>query len=310
MGETTIEGAVRGWRRNGLMQRLAALDEEARRLAASGVVFSRGVERRTFFALGLLASIVLGGAVHFALPRPGQAAGAVFGAPANAVGAIWDRRHQLVLDMPILREDAPVPFPLQVTGLDAVRDARVILQHLPEAVWFSRGERRDEHTWDLARADLDDLQLTLRAGSPEAFEVEIEVVGPDATRLAQSSAYVRLVDRAAPGEASASLATAPAAVARPPAPASKAEATAQDWATQTSTKRFVPREALLARVPVGAEPSPAAPETVARAPLPRPPGMSALGAVSHEPTLEGRWLWWKMPLPALAFFNKEDGARR
>ena len=84
-----------------------------------------------------------------------------------------------------------------VTGLDGLSDAQIVLQHLPEAVWFSRGERRDEHTWDLAGADLEDLQMTLRAGSPEAFSVDIRVVGAKRAILAESSALVRVIDRRA-----------------------------------------------------------------------------------------------------------------
>src|SRR5262249_31912820 len=125
-------------------------------------------------------------------------------------------------------------LPLARHGLDGVRDAHVILQHLPEPVWFSRGERRDEHTWDLASADLEDLQMTLRAGAPAAFGVDIEVVGPNAAPLAQSSAFVRLVDAPAPAARSAALAdTALAASPARPMPERRADVSGLDWSART-----------------------------------------------------------------------------
>ena len=315
MGGTATEDAIGGWRPNGLMQRLAALHVEARPVAG---VFAPGAgtrDMRRFFALGLLAGVVLGGSMLLALPRPTAKAGVV-AAPTSAPVANWQRRHQLVLDVPIVRSDAPAPFPLLVTGLDGLSDAHIVLQHLPEAVWFSRGERRDEHTWDLAGADLEDLQMTLRAGSPEAFSVDIRVVGANAALLAESSAFVRVIDRPAPIDASAAAltASAPAAAGGDALrPAVTSDAAALDWSARTSTRRFVPRDALLARAspPAPAQPSPAVQEAL-RAPLspPRPPGMSALGAVSREPVPEARWLWWKLPLPAwVALGNGESGRR-
>ena len=319
MGETAAAVAIGGWRPNGLMQRLAALDFQDRPVADRSVQLLRAtLNGRTFFALGLLLSLLLGGALHFALPRAAAKVADVLAAPASTLGASWQPRHRLVLDMPIVRGDAPAPFPLLVTGLDGVRDAHVILQHLPEPVWFSRGERRDEHTWDLASTDLEDLHMTLRAGSPAAFGVDIEVVGPNAALLAQSSAFVRLVDGPAPAARSAALADTAlaAAEARPGMPDRQAEVARLDWSARTFTKPLPPREGLLAPPPVppAAQSGATVAQTAAAGPplpsLQRPPGMSGLGAVSHEAATEGRWLWWKMPAPAWAVFASGDGARR
>jgi len=299
------------------MQRLAVLDQEARPVADRSVrLLQATINGRTFFALGRLLSLLLGGALHFALPRGGVKVGDVVTPPASTLGSVWQRRHQLVLDMPIARSDAPTPFPLLVTGLDGVRDAHVILQRLPEPVWFSRGERRDEHTWDLASTDLEDLHMTWRAGSPEAFGVDIEVVGPNAAPLAQSSAFVRLVDSPVPAAKSAALADT--VLAQAPAGMSdhKAEVATLDWSARTFTKPLLPREGLLARpaLPVAAQPGAAVAQTAAASTPPpalqRPPGMSGLGAVAHEAVAEGRWLWWKMPAPAWTVFASGDGARR
>ena len=37
--------------------------------------------------------------------------------------------------------------------------------------------------------------------------------------------------------------------------------------------------------------------------------MSALGALSREPTGEGRWLWWTLPVPAWPPLGKGEAAR-
>jgi hypothetical protein len=316
MGETAAAVAIGGWRPNGLMQRLAALDLADRPVAGRSVhLLQATLNGRAFFALGLLLSLLLGGALHFALPRAAAKVGVVLAPPASTLGAIWQRRHQLVLDMPIVRGDAPAAFPLLVSGLDGVRDAHVILQDLPEPVWFSRGERRDEHTWELASSDLEDLQMTLRAGSPEAFGLDIEVVGPNAALLARSSAFVRLVDGPTPAASSAALADTALAASAPGMPDRTADVAMLDWSARTLTKPLLPRDGLLARpfVPPAAPSSPAVAQAAADIPPPslqRPPGMSGLGAVSHEAAAEGRWLWWKLPAPAWAVFASGDGARR
>ena len=148
--------------------------------------------------------------------------------------------------------------------------------------------------------------MTWRAGSPEAFGLHIEVVGPNAAPLAQSSAFVRLVDGPAPAAKSAALADT--------VPDRKAEVATLDWSARTFTKPLLPREGLLARpvmpVVAGAAVAPTAAASAPPPSLQRPPGMSGLGAVAHEATAEGRWLWWKLPAPAWTVFAGGDGARR
>ena len=230
---------MRGSRPNGLMQRLAELDAG---LAAPTAPVGCAPRRLcTSFVLGLLASVGIGGVAHFALLSMGQMAGAEQSPAAALASALPDRRRQIVLDMPMVRSEAPTSFPLLVTDLDAASDARIVLQDLPEAVTFSHGERRDEHTWELQTRDLDDMRMMPHAGLPATFSFNVEVVAGHATVLAHASALVRLVDRPAiaehparrPEVAEGSWLQRVAATLATPNPA------ALDWSTSTRTKQFV-----------------------------------------------------------------------
>ncbi|HEU0159223.1 MAG TPA: hypothetical protein VFR00_07910 [Hyphomicrobiaceae bacterium] len=270
------------------------------------------------FALGLSASLLLGAAsIRLLASWPALAAA---DRPPAAVGAAL-AQSPARLDMAIAVGDRPASFPLLVTGLEGLANPRVVLRNLPEALWFSRGERRDEHTWDLAGSDLDDLTVTLRPGTPQAFTLDIEVVAADAVPLAQSVAAVRLIHAAS--QAAADPSPAPVALrSAAPAEGVVAGAAAPDmaafkWRTSISASQAVAREARARfAASVSEQPRPAASDpawrtaTLPSPPTERPAGMSALGAVSHEPAAEGRWLWWR--LPALAWATARDGesARR
>ena len=307
---------MRRWRPNGLMQRLAELDAEAGLAAPAAPVGCAPRRLCTSFVLGLLASVGIGGVAHFALLSTGQMAGAAQSPPAALASALPDRRRQIVLDMPIVRSEAPTSFPLLVTDLDAASDARIVLQDLPEAVTFSHGERRDEHTWELQTGDLDDLRMMPHAGLPATFSFNVEVVAGHATVLAHASALVRLVDRPAIAEQPARqpkvaegswLQRAAATVAKP-------NLAALDWSTSTRTKQFVSRQALAGTSGRAADPPSVVAQEAARGnrtpsppTLERPQGMSALGALQRQAADEGRRLWWTMPLPTWAPFGGGEG---
>jgi hypothetical protein len=311
MRETAAAAAIEGWRSAGLMQRLADLERDGGAADAACSPRPRLPLRATLrpFAVGLLASLVLGVAA-FGLILATRLTVEAGQAPTAAVAAnAWPlRRQPVALDLPILKSDEPAAFPLLVTGLDGAGEARIVLQDLPEGVWFSRGQRRDEHTWDLARADLDDLSVTLRPGTPPAFLVGIDVVDGNAAILTQTSAAVRLVEASA---ATADVASPLLSMAAKPqrrehwvAPSDMAALT---WSPPTVTRESAAREArprIAARV--ADRPQPAVSDTAREglstmpAASQRPPGMSALGALSHDPTSEGRWLWWTLPVPGLA----------
>jgi hypothetical protein len=307
MGGTPVDAATSRWRPNGLMHRLADLKLEVGFEPGRAALpfFEAPAPLPGYFALGLGVSLVLGALAYLGLLSLDHKGGS---GPSPAALSVAPR-HQLVLDLPIGRGDAATSFALSVSGLEAVRNAHVVLQDLPEAVSFSRGERRDEHTWDLERGDLNDLQLTLRQDAPEAFVFGIDVVGANNALLARTAAHVHRLERS---EASAPPRARTAALP-PPRP----ERPTLDWSSSTFTKQFVPREALMSSsAPLG-EPVSTAPQDKIAANLAasstspqRPKGMSGLGALSHEEAVEGRWLWWKLPSPAWAPFASLEGAGR
>lgn len=307
---------MRGWRPNGLMQRLAELDPEAGLAAPAAPVGCAPRRLCTAFVLGLLASVGIGGVAHFALLSMGQMAGAAQSPPAALASALPDHRHQIVLDMPIGRSEAATSFPLLVTDLDGARDVRIVLQDLPEAVTFSHGERRDEHTWELQTGDLDDLRMMPHAGLPATFSFNVEVVADHATVLAHASALVRLVDRPAIAELPARRPKVAEGswLPRVPAPVAKANLATLDWSTGTRTRQFVSRQALAGTPGRAADPPGAAAQEAARGnstpsppTLERPQGISALGALQRQAADAGRQLWWTMPLPTWAPFGGGEG---
>jgi hypothetical protein len=92
---------------------------------------------------------------------------------------------------------------------------------------------------------------------------------------------------------------------------------APTWSRPTVTREGVAREGRMrAAARAGDRPLPAVPEVARQEALSampqaaqRPPGMSALGALSREPTGEGRWLWWTLPVPAWPPLGKGEAAR-
>ena len=319
MGETAAGVGRRGWRSTGLMQRLADLQRDGAPPVGDCPLRPRpptGTKLRPF-AVGLLGSLAVGVAA-FALIATRLKVEA--GQPPSAAGAAsaWpDRPQPVALDLPILKSDQPAAFPLLVTGLDGAGEVRIVLQHLPEAVWFSRGERRDEHTWELARADLDDLCVTLRPGTPPAFMVGIEVIDANAAILTQTSAAVRLIEAGASADVASPPLSVTANSLRRDHWVAPPEVAALTWSTPTVTREGVAREGRMrAAARAGDRPLPAVPDVARQAlsAMPqaaqRPPGMSALGALSREPTGEGRWLWWRLPVPAGPPLGTGEGARR
>jgi hypothetical protein len=315
MGETAAGGAIRGWRSGGLLERLADLQRDGDAPAAHRQLPPRppsGTKLRPF-AVGLLGSLVLGVAAFAVMAvRPEVEAGERSSAPL--AGAWQDRPQFVALDVPILKSDELVAFPLLVTGLEGAGEVRIVLQHLPEALWFSRGERRDEHTWELARADLDDLCVTLRPGTPPAFMVGIEVIDANAATLTQTSAAVRLVDP--PASVASPALSVTAKSARRDHWVTPAEVAVLTWSTTTITREGVAREARARAAARGGDrPLPAVADAGRQglSAMPqvsqRPPGMSALGALSREPSGDGRWLWWRLPVPAWASAGNGEGLR-
>jgi hypothetical protein len=320
MGEGLPGLAIRGWRPKGSTARLAAVHGDCSPGGADWAPKPGAFKSLPLgaFALGVLISLLLGGGASalLAIGRPAAEA-----EQATAAADTHKARPQLPvrLDLEIVRGDQAASFPLKVSGLERLGNVRVVLRNLPEALWFSRGERRDEHTWDLAGADLDDLAVTLRPGTPHAFMVDIEVVDANATRLAQTLAAVRLID--APVEAghapSVALASQGLAAAETGLlKMAKADVAARNTWISPAAPAPLAREvrARGAGLPAPDQARPLAEDPARRlAPAvspPRPASMSALGAVSREPVAEGRWLWWRLPAVAWPGLSNREDARR
>ena len=321
-----------------LMARLAALQEgigpeptpdgtgsDADELAAT---YRRRIAR-TYFGCGLVTSLVVGSValMPMLVAHPGTrrhhsqletASADAASAPGRAV-ARTPMAHMDSFELPIRHsERANAAFPLQITGAGAADAISVVLRDVPEATLLSSGERQDEHTWVLRPADLDNLRLSLREGTPDAFDVTIAVASATGDQTALGVARVRLLDRPAPQKAAASIDTPPARTAdAKPAPQ-------QPFRTQTTqaarTADVAAAQQKTAQKPSSVEPPKplvaAVEETAAGQQLPaatvrptRPEGMSALGALSADGG-DVRQLWWRLPTvttPAWAPFPDLPG---
>jgi hypothetical protein len=160
-------------------------------------------------------------------------------------------------------------------------------------------------------ADLEALHLTLNDGTPDAFNVRIEVLAPAGVAAASSVARVRLVGLPAQRQASAPF---EAESAEPPA--AIAPVAHVDSPVATRTVISARNDAARSREKVArASPPPFATTVVEIERRPRqdapvearhwPEGASGLGAVARE---SDRQVWWK--LPALTWSPFLDAAGR
>jgi hypothetical protein len=253
----------------------------------------RAAQRRVlrgFFWLGFSASGVAGGLalLVLALVQPAITRSLQERTEVAGASGLKPELSSAVLDLPVWRhERANAPFFLRIAGVAAQSGLSVRLRHMPETAWLSRGEREDEHTWALLPSDLEGLRLTLGEGTPDMFDIGVEVVSAAGVTATQTIAHVRVL------EEPARMAAAVGGVPKPttpmtPAPASMAlRATAAPVHPLPNTKRSAPRS-LAARpeaVAVPAAPHPAA----------RPEGLSALGGPARAS--DDRQVWWQVPMP-------------
>ena len=189
------------------------------------------------------------------------------------------------------------PFPLQVSGIADPDNARVILRDMPKTARLTNGERRDERTWALRLADLPDLQVSLGEGTPEVFDVGIEVASVSGAQILKTSVRVRLAPRRLPTSIEDLLRESKAKPAVPPSPAA-VETPFRTEVTSVSLAEAPPRPVEPpATQAVAAAAAPQAPEAE-RKPLPE--GLSALGGPTSKPEAENRQVWWKLPAPSPA----------
>ena len=270
------------------------------------------------FALGLAIGAILGSAFFLGLSAPERVrveqAGTRSGTLADlgsSAFSTWEKsvapgtEGSLVpaLELTIRRgESGDAQFPLRLAPTPASENGRVVLRNLPTSVLLSHGERRDDHTWVLSLADIDDLGVRLGEGAPSAFDLSIEMTSETGARLGRAIARVRVAQNAigaptvtsgANPDASRSEATPappvapPAAQAAPPLPPFQTDVVA------------VPPQPTGQGGDEAAPVSPSQPDASRSASVERPPGSSALGgpAGDEPPSTEAprRLLWWKMP---------------
>lgn len=286
-----------------------------------------------YFGLGLVGGGMAGAAVLLGMQvlAPGQASPLKLQVPA-AIAALahWApdvATSRIGSTAPVVREPQPAdafdvvierrtranaPFGLRLVGShDAGME--VVLRDVPAAARLSRGERRDESTWKVKAADLEGLHLTLNDGTPDAFDVRIDVLAPAGVAAASSVARVRLVGLpsiertvTAPVE----VAPVAAALVEPEAPAVtttmvSAHSPSNAHATLATRNDAPAKRERVARV------SPPAATTVVeidrRPAQPAiqvetrhwPEGASGLGAVARE---SDRQVWWTLPAPTWSPF--------
>jgi hypothetical protein len=181
------------------------------------------------------------------------------------------------------------PFGLRLVGSDD-RRVEVLLRDLPKTAVLSHGKRQNASSWVVGAADLGDLHLTLADGTPDAFDIRIDVLARADIAGVSSVARVRLVD--VPGREPAPMVAA--VEQRDVVPAAIAAAEPQMHRAMMTAP---------VRVRVGEDKSRSAnPAPPAAARRHWPEGASALGAAI--PSTE-RQVWWKMPLPGWSPFPEQ-----
>jgi hypothetical protein len=197
---------------------------------------------------------------------------------------------------------------LRVLGVDSADNVQVLLRDVPAAAELSRGERRDPGTWALRVAELENLQLRLSDGAPEAFDMTIEVATTGGARIAKAVAHVRVSEprsvAAMPPPPVRPIAASVDALPPPAVPLAPGAATSGSTVVE---KGFRTEVTTLAH----------ATETSEQRSAPRPPppgGMSSLGGPVGDPAAaspqpqEGRAVWWKLPQPVWAPFANGPGS--
>ncbi len=96
-------------------------------------------------------------------------------------------------------------FGLRLIGSDD-RRLQVLLRDVPATAVLSHGARQDASSWIVGAADLEHLHLTLADGTPDAFDIRIDVLARSDVAGVGSVARVRVVD--VPGKEPASMVAA------------------------------------------------------------------------------------------------------
>ena len=286
----------RGKPGNSLMARLAAVNggvlDAPERLPRRPVIY-RARRRVSPIGVGLAScGLACGVGLLLLLSLRAEDTGVLRTPPAarEAVAALAPRQDPAaelpqtptMFEIPFSHaERERAPFPLRIAG-PAGEDATVVLRDVPAAAWLSRGERKDEHTWLLRHWDLQDLHLTLNEGTPDAFDMVMDVLGPPGTVTVPTVARVRLVSSLAEQRAGDPLGEPGAAQSGPGGDAGPSiQLPTLSEHRPTSSSAALPRVSETRRSPASPRPADDTNETAARqlwwslpswAPLPDLPG--------------------------------------
>jgi hypothetical protein len=295
-----------------LMARLAALPKNGDGVDAPGsdakqaaTAFRRRL-MTTYFGYGLFASIVFGCTAMlpllFAHPGAPRNQGVLAVASNTNVASVplWPAHGGIApeaeinsFELPIRRsERASAAFPLQITGTRPADIKSVVLHDLPEQAWLSKGERQDEHTWVVRASDLSGLRLSMGEGTPDAFDLTIEVATASGDPAGLSVARVRLLDAPAQLETPVATTDEPVPMLDALPVLRHAPVLAKERPAETAPQQKTTQKPLMVQAPRRVQVT----EEVRPAPhVTRPEGMSALGMSARETSPDERQLWWKMP---------------
>lgn len=312
---------------NSLMARLAAL-AEGRDIVAEQLAAAKREHRRLtsrYFSYGFVASLSLGLAamlpVVFAHPgvRAARSQDATVAANVDrtsvplwpAHGPVAPEAEISFFELPIRRsEHTGAAFPLEITGAGpAAESMTVVLRDMPESTHLSNGQRRDANTWVLRPADLDNLRLSIHEGTPDAFDVIIEVATVNGDPAARSIARVRLLDppaRPEPPVAAVAVATfqahTPLQTADTAIAPQRENTAARPRSVQTTPQQKAAHKPQLVQAP-----KPVRIEELRVVRSTRPEGMSTLGMATRDLDADERQLWWRTPSTSWAGFPDLPG---
>ena len=311
-----------------LTARLAALAEGREVITYASQLAAAKRERRRlstqYFTCGFVASLALGcvAIVPVVLAHPGvrAARGQGIAAATNvdrASVSLWPAHGTFApeaeissFELPIRRsERSSAAFPVEITGAGAARESMtVVLRDLPESTYLSKGQRQNANTWVLRPADLGNLRMSFYAGTPEAFDVTIEVTSANGDPAARSIARVRLLD--APARPDPVVAAVDTPSVRTPVQTADAaiaprreELPAKPRPLETARQQKAAQKPQLVQAPrqVRIEELRVIPRTT------RPEGMSTLGMATREIDADDRQLWWRIPSSSWAGFSDLPG---
>jgi hypothetical protein len=160
----------------------------------------------------------------------------------------------------------------------------------------------------LRPADLSNLRMAFYEGTPEAFDVTIEVTSATGDPAARSIARVRLLSAPALPEP---LATAVEALSvHAPQQAVDAPIAPQRELLPAKPRPLdtAPQQKAAPKPQLVQAPRPAVRiEELRVVPRPRPEGMSTLGMATREVEADDRQLWWRAPASSWAGFSDLPG---